>query len=445
MKPTFSLFATSRRKRLVRLAIVCSLVGWAYVPAPAADDASAAGRTSLARFQVLRKERPTDGVLIFYEAIVRLGLGERETAFELLRSLKGRRLGLVPARGVGFDEVWDEPEFAAIRKALAEEESRTPDSRLAFRLNDPKLIPEGVAYDAKGERFYIGSIAQRKIVVTDGKGEFRDFSVPKDKLDDILGLTVDPQHGYLYAVSTNGFEESARTERRNNVVCYDLKSGQLLNRFSAPEALQLNDLAIAPDGTLYATDSAGGTLFRKKPAKKMLTRFGEKGALRGANGIALAPEGNLYVTLSTGIARVDTSSGEPMRLQQPDDLVTGGIDGLYWHDGDLLGIQNSTNPGRVIRIALADKGTRITRVTVLQSHHHPDFVEPTTGAIAHGALNVIGNSMSATISPTGRSRMPPISREPRSSPCRCSAERLPRGEAAQSRDLPVMTVMARSQ
>jgi hypothetical protein len=73
-------------------------------------------------------------------------------------------------------------------------------------------------------------------------------------------------------------------------------------------------------------------------------------------------------------------------------VVTGGIDGLYWYDGDLFGIQNSTNPGRVIRIALTDKGTRIAGITVLQTHHHPDFDEPTTGAIAHSALHVIGNS-----------------------------------------------------
>ena len=29
---------------------------------------------------------------------------------------------------------------------------------------------------------------------------------------------------------------------------------------------------------------------------------------------------------------------------------------------------------------------------MLQSHHHPDFDEPTTGAVAQGALHVIANS-----------------------------------------------------
>ena len=367
----------------------------------AADAATAAARASLERFQALRKERPGDGVPIFYEAMLRAGLGERDAAFALLRSLKGRKLGLIPARDTGFDEVWNDPQFQAIREELANEESATPVAPIAFRLKDPKLIPEGIAFDAAGNRFFVSSVAEHKIIVTDSKGEAHEFSSPSDKLDPVLGLAVDPARGHLYAVSTNGFEESAKKERRNAVMRYDLKEGRLTDRFVAPEAMQLNDLAVAPDGTLYVTDSETGSLFRKKPEEKMLTRFGETGALSGANGITLSGDGILYVALSTGIARVDRNTGKPARLSQPDTVVTGGCDGLYWHEGDLLGIQNSTNPGRVIRIALTEKGTRIAGLTVLQSHHHPDFDEPTTGAIANGALNVIGNSYVSHYQPDG--------------------------------------------
>jgi hypothetical protein len=387
--------------RLVRLTIVCALLGYASTLANAAEDAATAARASLARLQALQKERPGDGVLVFYEALLRTGLGERGAAFALLRSLKGRKLGLIPARDTGFDAVWNDPQFQAIRKELADEESTTPVASVAFRLKDPKLIPEGIAFDAAGKRFFIGSIAEHKIIVTDSKGEARDFSSPSDKLDAVLGLAVDPVRGHLYAVSTNGFEESAKKERRNAVVRYDLKEGRYTDRFAALEAMELNDLTVAPDGTLYVTDSQTGSLFRKKPEEKMLTRFGETGALRGANGIALGGDGTLYVTLSTGIARVDPNTGEPARLPQPDTVVTGACDGLYWHEGDLLGIQNSTNPGRVIRIALTEKGTRISGLTVLQSHHHPDFDEPTTGAIANGALHVIGNSCVSHYQPDG--------------------------------------------
>ena len=60
-----------------------------------------------------------------------------------------------------------------------------------------------------------------------------------------------------------------------------------------------------------------------------------------------------------------------------------------------------TNPGRVIRILLAPEGTRVRGVQVLQSSHHPDFSEPTTGALAHGALNVIANSYVGHFQPDG--------------------------------------------
>jgi len=389
--------------RLIRTAVglllLCS--GLPRTGGAEGPDATAAARASLERFQGLRKERPGDGILVFYEANIRIALGQRAAALDLLRSLKGRHLGLIPVRDTGFDDIWDDPEFQKIRKELADEELKTRDAAVAFRLTDPKLIPEGIAFDPGSGVFFLGSIAQHKIVVRDGAGQVRDFSRPADKLDCILGLAVDRSHEHLYAVSTNGFESGAKVERRNAVVEYALKDGALTGRFTASDALQLNDVTLASDGTIYATDSASGTLFRRKPGEPSLSQFGERGALRGANGVAVAGDGAVYVTLSTGIARIDTSTGEPVRLPQPDNIVTGGIDGLYWSEGDLLGIQNVTNPGRVIRVALADDGKRITGLTVLQSHHHPDLAEPTTGAIANGALNVIANSYVGHYQPDG--------------------------------------------
>jgi len=374
-----------------RLLLAC-VVATNFCSADAADDPRSVTRTRLERIQSLRKERPNDGVLIFYEAITRIDLDDRDAAFALLRSLQGRKLGLVPVRDAGFEAVWNNPEFQKIREKLANEKPRTPDAPVAFRLADPKLIPEGIVYDPKQDRFLIGSVAQKKIVSANRKGEVKNFSTSGDNLDCVLGLFVDSAQQQLYAVSTNGFLDEAQKQRRNAVVRYDLKTGLLVNRYDAPDANQLNDLTVAADGTIYATDSAGGTLFRKTPSEKTLTPFGAKGALPASNGITLGADGKLYVAISTGIATIDPSTGAPTRLPQPDTVVTGGCDGLYWHRGDLIGIQNVTNPGRVIRIALGDQGTRISRVTVSQSHHHPEFAEPTTGAIAADALYVIANS-----------------------------------------------------
>jgi sugar lactone lactonase YvrE len=340
-------------------------------------------------------------VLIFYEAITRIELGGRDAAFALLRNLQGRKLGPVPVRDAGFEAVWDDPDFQKIREKLANEEPRTPDAPVTFRLADAKLIPEGIAYDPKQDRFLIGSVAQKKIVNANRKGDVKNFSKPQDNLDCVLGLFVDATHEQLYTVSTNGFLDEAQKQRRNTVVRYDLKDGSLVNRYDAPDANQLNDLTIAPDGAIYATDSASGTLFRKTRAEKTLKAFGAKGALPGANGIVLGADGKLYVAISTGVATIDLSTGTPTRLPQPDTVVTGGCDGLYWHRSDLVGIQNVTNPGRVVRIALADHGTRISGITVLQSHHHPEFAEPTTGATAGEVFYVLANSYVGHFQPNG--------------------------------------------
>ena len=382
--------------------LVAALFAQATSALHAADDATAtAARASLERVRAMRAERPGDGLLVYYQAVVHAMLGERDAALAELRTLVGRRLGIVPARGSGFDGLWSDADFQAVRERLAADEPRTANAPVAFRLDDARLLPEGIAFDPSGRRYFFGSLAQRKIVVSDGRGTVRDFSRLDDRLDTVLGLTVDARSNALFAVSTNGFEDSAKVERRNAVLRYDLKAGRLASRHDAPAAKQLNDVAVGPDGTLYVTDSEAGTLFRMRPGESVLTPFGTPAAVRGANGIAASPDGTLYVTLSTGIGRIDPRDGAMKRLDQPDTVVTGGIDGLYWYRGDLVGVQNTPNPGRVIRIRLDPAGQRVVGLTVLQSHHHPEFAEPTTGAIADGAIHVLANTHVGQYQPDG--------------------------------------------
>jgi hypothetical protein len=47
--------------------------------------------------------------------------------------------------------------------------------------------------------------------------------------------------------AARGSADQAKSERRNAVRCYHSKSGRLLDRFAALDALQLYDLAVAID------------------------------------------------------------------------------------------------------------------------------------------------------------------------------------------------------
>ena len=227
----------NKRTLCIWLTVVSAFLACAWKSIHAADDPNAASRATLERIQALRKERPNDGMLVYYEAAFQSQLGQSKVALELLRSLKGRKLGLIPTRDLGFDAVWDDKEFQTIRKELADEDAKTPDAPVAFRLKDPKLIPEGIAYDPTNKQFFLGSIARHEIIVTDAKGEARDFSAPGDKLDAVLGIVVDGARGHLYAVSTNGFEDSGKTERRNAIMGFGVYFG--------PAILLLNLIALA--------------------------------------------------------------------------------------------------------------------------------------------------------------------------------------------------------
>jgi hypothetical protein len=157
---------TASKSKLSQLIVhLCAslLIFFASGQARAADDPQVAARASLKRIQSLRKQRPGDGLLVFYEAITRIALGERDAALTLLRTLKSRKLGLIPVHDFGFESVWGDPEFQKLRKELADDEPRTPDAPAAFRLTNPKLIPEGIAYDAKGDRFLSAAWRKRKL------------------------------------------------------------------------------------------------------------------------------------------------------------------------------------------------------------------------------------------------------------------------------------------
>jgi hypothetical protein len=69
------------------------------------------------------------------------------------------------------------------------------------------------------------------------------------------------------------------------------------------------------------------------------------------------------------------------RLAVPEHETVAAIDGLYEWQGQLIGVQNVTNPGRVIVMTLSPDGASITRVQTLLSHHHNALDEPTTGVV----------------------------------------------------------------
>ena len=107
--------------------------------------------------------------------------------------------------------------------------------------------------------------------------------------DPILGLTVDSPRRTLYAVSTSALTDAGEAKRRNAVLVFNVDNGRLLRRVAVPGAQQLNDVAVAPGGRVFASDSASGAIYEitAQGAARMVVPVGQ---VRGSNGLAPSPD-----------------------------------------------------------------------------------------------------------------------------------------------------------
>lgn len=337
-------------------------------------------RQGIAAIEATIAKRPDDATLYFFLARYRAQAGEPKACVDALAKANQLGDGFLPARQLGWEKVWDNADFQALRSRMEARLPRLDYAPIEIQLEDNGLLPEGIAYDAPSHSFFLGSVARHKIVRVSDDGAVLDFTNPRADLDPVLGVAVDSPRRKLYAVSTSAMTAEGRKNRRNAVVVFDIDTGSFLRRVDIPAATQLNDVAVAAGGRVFTTDSGAGAVYELTEgtsAREVVA----PGTLPGANGLAASPDAKkLYVAHNTGIAVVDLATGRAKRLNNATRENVAAIDGLYqWH-GALVGVQNITTPGRVIQVTLSSDGETIVKVQTLLSHHHNGLDEPTTGA-----------------------------------------------------------------
>ena len=360
----------------------------------------------LAGVDAVLARRPEDATLPFYKALFQARCGLAAAAGATLPDVARFGDGFLPVRDFGFDPVWEDEGFQTARERMAAALPEVVAAEIAFEVEGRDLIPEGIAFDASSGALYIGSMNRNEILKVTPDGEQRRVADSEEGLGQVLGLAIDPGRRQLLAVDIGPLVEDPADRRTGAVVAIDLDSGEVARRLEAYGALQLNDVTAASDGTIYATDSAGGTLWHAAENASSLERWLPEVVIPGVNGLAVSADGEaLYVAHSTGVARIDRGTGEVLpRIANDTRETLGAIDGLYARGRRLYGIQNVTNPGRVIAIELDETGTRAVEVTTLLSHHHPALDEPTTGTVAGDRLLVLANSHVARLEPDGSLR-----------------------------------------
>ncbi len=254
--------------------------------------------------------------------------------------------------------------LAALLSTVA---SATLAQELVTTITDPGFaLPESFRYDAENDRYLVSNIGEVdaadgfiSVISPDGEvTELKWIDGAADGVDLVDPKGMQVRDGKLYVADVGV------------VRVFDLASGAPSATLEVPDAISLNDLVIAEDGTVYVTDrgtreSPFGAIFAINPAGEVRTLVSGN-QLNNPNGITLTPEGQIvYVTVGEGAADVTWRNANGGLLRSVT-LPTGGLDGVLFTDDGRL-IVSSLAGGAVYAISPAPERAVSTLISGVES------------------------------------------------------------------------------
>lgn len=298
--------------------------------------------------------------------------------------------------------------FAPVVARLAH--SLQPSARSAVRasLADSSFWPEGMDYDARTRRWYVASIRHGTIAEVSEGGTSRElWARGTPMIGAVLAVRVDTMRGVLW-VTTSGLPQTRGFAPADTAIAALLMirptDGAILRRWDLPVVQgghTLGDVAVGARGEIFLSDSNEPVLYRLRSEHDTLERITSP-LFRSLQGIATAPDGRVaYVAdYSHGILRVDLATGVVTRVDDAPRTTTLGCDGIVFHRGAIIAIQNGVSPARVMRFVLDASGTHFVGAEVLD-RNSAIADEPTIGAVVGDAFVYVANSQWEKYADTG--------------------------------------------
>jgi hypothetical protein len=319
-------------------------------------------------------------------------------------------MGLVlPAEKDGdLASIKDTPEFKLILARF--EASKTPviRSSAGFTIHEKGLITEGLAYDPVEESFFVSSVHKRKILAVGKSGDVKTFASEQDGLFSVLGMAVDAKRRHLWVTST-AFPQMINFRKEEDgtsaVFKFDLRTKKLLKKYvlsNAGKKHALGDLTIQSNGDVFTTDSLSPAVYVIHPQKNEIELFLEDPGFGSPQGLAFSSdEQHLFMAdYSTGLFDIDVKAKKIGHLPPLSGATLLGIDGLYYHKGSLIGVQNGVTPQRIVRVSLSKDLRCVERLEVIEANN-PIFLEPTLGVLVKDMFYFIANSQWPLIDESG--------------------------------------------
>jgi len=207
--------------------------------------------------------------------------------------------------------------------------------RSTITFADGRIFPESLTSTKNGD-IYFGALGQDAVYrATKSSAVATVWVKPKTAgLQQVLGVLADEKAGVLWVcASATGGRNGAPLVGETALKAFALKDASLKGSYGFPGNGLCNDIAVAKDGTVYATDTTQGRILRlKKGATALDVWANDPMQLATADGIALLADGQIYVnsvgqgTLMRIPVKADGSAGPIVKLAPSQPLT--GPDGM---------------------------------------------------------------------------------------------------------------------
>jgi hypothetical protein len=204
---------------------------------------------------------------------------------------------------------------------------------------DTLVFPESITSRADGT-VLIGSVKGNVYKAEPGSDTATAWieTSPENGILTILGVLADEAQNTLWLCSDPNFFGPERSEGVASVMAFDLDSGDQTGVYPFPDGGLCNDIAVADDGTVYATDTPGGRILTLSPGADALEVWGQDDRLKGIDGLAFAEDGTLYVNNVQRNSFLRVARGADGKMGDLTELTSsvelGGPDGLRPIGGD---------------------------------------------------------------------------------------------------------------
>ena len=284
-------------------------------------------------------------------------------------------------------------------QAIEKRSNALSNSEFLFEFEDRGFHPEGIAMHQEFETIFLSDVrcGLLKTVSFEGKEKEDFMDLKEEGFWGALGMKIDPLDNNVLWIVTSVLpqfcEYSEEINGRSALLKVDINKKEITESYTVEGNHIFGDLTISEEGDVFISDSNEPMIYSLKRGTKKIEPFLTSDQFFNLQGLDFGKNGYLYVSdYITGIYKIKLSDLSVNPLMDSDNQILRGTDGMYYANGNLVLLQNGTNPIKVSIIKLDESGNATAKSLKILDSNTSFLNEPTLGAILNNKLYFVSNS-----------------------------------------------------